>query len=117
MRLKGQLISVDFLIGVLIAITVLSIGVTQYNSISQRQLRTSNAMQASQLILTGTAVQGTYCYSQTTINDNAVLINNCQDFDATTCKKVWTAKRFTTINLTQRSCLSGCVVEVKTCEE
>lgn len=112
--MKGQLLSVDLLIGILAATAVFSIGVNYFDSINLRQVHTSSAGAASDLILQGQIVAGS-CYIQSTFND-VVLVDTCNALDLNTCTNVYTIKRFTAVNLTEDSCASGCILEVKTCE-
>ena len=113
-KLKGQLLSVDLLIGILAAVAVFSIGVTYFDSIASRNIHTNSVIAASNLILKGQEIANS-CYTQSSFA-GAVYINTCAGFDLNSCKSVFLAKRFTTINITQNSCLEGCILEVKTCE-
>lgn len=112
--MKGQLLSVDLLIGILAATAVFSIGVNYFDSISAREIHTNSAGAVSDLILQGQTVANS-CYIQSTFND-VVLVNTCNELDLNACTNVYAIKRLTTVNLTQDSCTNGCILEVKTCE-
>ena len=118
-KLKGQLISVDLLIGILAAVAVFSIGVNYYNSITNHQIHTNSAIFASNLILQGQNPEKT-CYIETTL-DGIETKNTCQEPEITQqltqCKTITSTTRFTTVNLTEQNCNQGCTLEVKTCED
>lgn len=117
-EMKGQFLSVDFLIGILAVVAIFGIGVSYFDSIANQEVSINSAIAASDLIL---ASQGenlqNVCYRQSRINGN-VLVDTCQDLQINfdNCKGSFTAKRFTIFNLTEESCFDGCILEVKTCE-
>lgn len=114
--MRGQLMSVDLLIGVLAAVAVFSIGVAYFDSIATRQVHSNNAIDASNIILqTMQAPQGT-CYNETLLDGTAIAgADTCAHFNPDACKSVYVAKRFTLINFTDVSCNEGCILLVKTC--